>query len=147
MIVLIVFFFGFIVIQFFPPSFTRDNPPVTGEPKWDKPATREVFFKTCSDCHSNETRYPWYSSIAPVSWMVERDIRDGRKHFNVSEWNRSERGGEDAAEQVQKGEMPIGLYLLMHPSANLNAAEKKKFADGLMKTFGGNEHNVEEENE
>ena len=137
---------GFIAIQFIPSSFSRVNPPITGEPKWDSPETRVTFYKTCADCHSNESRFPWYSNIAPASWLVEQDIRKGRKHFNVSEWNISERGGEDAAEEVQKGAMPIGPYLLMHPGANLNPAEKKQFVEGLRKTFGGDstERGVEE---
>ncbi len=134
--VLIVFFVGFITIQFIPSSFSRINPPVTGEPKWDSPETRTTFLKTCADCHSNESRFPWYSSIAPVSWLIENDIRKGRKHFNVSEWNISERGGEKTTEEVQRGAMPIGPYLLMHPESNLTIAEKKKFLEGLMKTFG-----------
>jgi len=130
---------AFIGIQFIPSSFSRTNPPVTGEPAWDSPATRATFVRACSDCHSNESRFPWYSTIAPVSWLIESDIRDGRRHFNVSEWDRSERGGEDAAKEVDRGAMPIGPYLLMHPETNLNAAEKRIFVDGLRRTFGNSE--------
>lgn len=129
-------FIGMIVIQFIPSSFQRTNPPVTGEPPWSSPGTRATFMTACGDCHSNETVYPWYSRIAPVSWLVEKDVREGRRHFNISEWDRTARGGEDAAEEVQKGSMPVGPYLLLHPDANLNAAQKKIFVDGLMKTFG-----------
>ncbi len=124
-----------VAAQFIPSNFSRTNPPVTGEPKWDSPATRATFMKACGDCHSNETAYPWYSRIAPASLLIEKDVRDGRKHFNISEWDRSVRGGDDAAEEVQKGSMPIGPYLLMHPEANLNAAEKRTFVEGLKATF------------
>ncbi len=132
-----------IIIQFIPSSFSRTNPPVTGEPAWDAPATRATFMKACGDCHSNETVYPWYSRIAPASLLIENDIKDGRRHFNISEWDKSECGGDDAAEEVQKGSMPIGLYLLMHSEANLNAAEKMKFVEGLQKTFRASTVNAE----
>ena len=127
-----------VLIQFIPSSFSRTNPPVTCEPAWDSPATRATFMKACGDCHSNESVFPWYSRIAPASWLLEKDIRDGTKHFNISEWDKGTRGGNDAAEEVQKGSMPIGPYLLMHPEANLNAAEKKVFVEGLSATFNSN---------
>lgn len=123
------------IIQFIPSTFSRTNPPVTGEPAWDAPATRSTFMKACGDCHSNETVFPWYSRIAPASVLIENDIRDGRRHFNISEWDRSARGGDDAAEEVQKGSMPIGLYLLMHAEANLPAEQKRVFVKGLKATF------------
>ena len=128
----------FVAAQFIPSNFSRTNPPVTGEPKWDSPATRATFMKACGDCHSNESVYPWYSRIAPVSFAVENHIIEGRRHFNISEWDRSMRGGDDAAKEVQKGSMPIGPYLLLHPEANLNAAEKKVFVEGLNATFNSN---------
>jgi len=138
----------FIALQFVPSSFSRVNPPVTGEPTWDSPETRATFFKACADCHSNETRFPWYSRIAPVSWLLEKDIQQGRKHFNISEWDKSERGGDDAVEEVQKGAMPIGPYLLMHPETNFNLTEKRAFVEGLKKTFDGDSiDNENEENE
>ncbi len=125
-----------IVIQFFPTSTPMTNPPVTGEPPWDSAETRRTFFSACGDCHSNETVYPWYSSVAPASWMIARDVAEGRKYFNVSEWDKNNRGGTKAAEEVRIGRMPIGPYLLLHPEANLNAAEKKIFIEGLINTFG-----------
>ena len=135
-IVLIVLTILFILIQFLPSSFSRTNPPVTGGPKWDSPETQQTFSRLCADCHSNETQFPWYSAIAPASWFVESDVAAGRKHFNVSTWDKSEQGGDDAADQVNKGAMPIGSYLMMHPGANLNVKEKKQFVEGLQKTFG-----------
>jgi hypothetical protein len=139
-IILIVF----IVIQFIPLSLTHKNQPVTGEPQWNSPETRSTFFKACADCHSNETVFPWYSTIAPVSWLVESDISEGRKHFNISEWNQHNENGEKAAEEVQRGSMPSGLYLLMHSDANLNTADKKRFVEGLTATFGTSRHKQNE---
>lgn len=139
---------AFILIQFIPSSFDRTEPPVTAEPPWNSPETRSTFYTACGDCHSNRTVYPWYSRIAPGSWLIEQDIRKGRKHFNVSEWDRSQRGGEDAAGEVRKGSMPIGPYLLMHPEANFTAEQKLRFAEGLTATFGdGNDEQREQEAE
>ncbi len=139
-----VLFVIFCAIQFIPSSFPRENPPVTGEPRWNSAETRALFFKACADCHSNETRFPWYSTVAPVSWLVEDDVRSGRKHFNISEWDQHQRNGEEAAEEVRRGSMPPGLFLLMHPGANLNAEEKKRFIEGLTATFGESEHRQNE---
>ncbi len=130
----------FIAIQFIPSSLPHKNPIVTGEPQWNSLETRSTFFRACSDCHSNETVFPWYSTIAPVSWLVESDIQSGRKNFNISEWDQRKQNGEEAAEEVRHGSMPTGLYLLMHSDANLNAVEKKKFVEGLTATFGDSEH-------
>ena len=137
---LIVLLVTFIVIQFIPNTLTQENPPVSGEPKWDSPETRETFFKACADCHSNETRFPWYGTVAPISWMIENEVKNGRKHFNISEWDRRQQGGDKTADAVQRGAMPTGPYLLMHPRTNLNIEEKKKFVEGLMKTFRSTKH-------
>jgi len=133
-----------IAIQFIPSSLPHINPPVTGEPKWNSPETRATFFKACADCHSNETVFPWYSNVAPISWLVENDIREGRNHFNISEWDKRTANGDEAAEEVQRGSMPSGLYLLMHADANLNAVDKKRFAEGLTATFGTSHHKRKE---
>lgn len=124
-----------VLMQLIPSSYSRVNPPVTGEPAWNSSETRELFFNACADCHSNETRYPWYSTIAPISWMIENDVQNGRARLNVSTWDRSQRGGVDAADAVQRGAMPTGLYLMMHHSANYNSETKRRFVDGLQKTF------------
>ncbi len=137
---IVIFLIVFITIQFIPSSLSHENPQVTGEPKWNSEETRITFFKACADCHSNETKFPWYSNVAPISWVIESDVLSGRKHFNVSEWDRKAENGNDAAEEVQHGSMPTGLYLIMHSKANLNALEKKKFVEGLTATFGTSQH-------
>jgi hypothetical protein len=124
-------------IQLIPYGRDHKNPPVTGEPKWDSPRTHELFSRACNDCHSNETVWPWYSSVAPVSWLTQLDVTLGRKGFNVSEWGRPEENeGEKAAEEVREGKMPMFIYLPAHPQAKLNAQEKEELVKGLVATFG-----------
>jgi hypothetical protein len=126
----------FLAIQLIPYGHNHTNPPVQAEPPWDSPQTRETFYRACSDCHSNETVWPWYSNIAPVSWLVMHDVEEGRSRFNVSEWGRGRQSGDEAAGIVQEGEMPPIQYLPMHPNARLTDQEKAVFIQGLMATFG-----------
>ena len=81
---LLIIFILLIVIQFIPVD--RTNPPAVREPKWDSPQTRAFAVRACFDCHSNETKWPAYSYVAPISWLVADDVKDGRKHFNMSDW-------------------------------------------------------------
>lgn len=135
--VLIVLIIG---LQLVPYGRRHDNPPVTAEPAWDAPRTRELFVRACGDCHSNATRWPWYSHVAPVSWLVQRDVAEGREHFNVSEWGRPGRNeGEEAAAELARGSMPIRPYLLTHPEAKLAPADRQALISGLSRTFGGEE--------
>ena len=90
-----------LVAQLIPYGRVHSNPPVTLEPAWDSAATRELFFRACRDCHSNETVWPWYSHVAPVSWLVTSDVEEGREHFNVSVWDRPKQDGDEAAEMVR----------------------------------------------
>jgi hypothetical protein len=136
-----------ILIKFVPYGRNHTNPPVVAEPAWDSPQTRAFFFRACADCHSNETVWPWYSSIAPISWLVQRDVEEGRRAFNVSEWGRGDNSGDDAAETVQKGTMPPAMYLLTHPGARLTNTEKQAFIQGLQATFGGERGRQDESHE
>jgi hypothetical protein len=124
-------------IQFIPYGKDHINPKVVSEPKWDSPKTRELFMKACADCHSNESKYPIYSNVAPISWLVEHDIQEGRSKFNISMWgSQTKNEGEDAAEEIVHGEMPMSIYVLMHKEADLSKEEKQVLIDGLEKTFG-----------
>lgn len=124
-------------IQFIPYGKDHTNPPIMSEPQWDSPRTKEIFSRACADCHSNETKYPWYSNIAPISWLVAHDIDEGREHFNISMLGVQEKNKvKDAAEEVKEGEMPMLPYLITHPEARLNDTEKKELTEGLEKTFG-----------
>ena len=124
------------VLQLLPVGAPRDNPPVRAEPQWSSPRTRELFLRSCGDCHSNETRWPWYSRVAPVSWLVAHDVKGGRGHLNVSEWDRPQKDADEAAEEVRDGEMPLPLYLAAHPGARLSATERAELIAGLEATFG-----------
>ena len=125
-----------VAIQFVPYGREHSNPPVTLEPDWDSAKTRELFFRACRDCHSNETVWPWYSYVAPVSWLVSSDVNEGREHLNVSDWDRPDQHGDEAAEMVREGDMPLWFYLPLHARARLSPAERKRFIAGLERTFG-----------
>lgn len=138
---LIVAGVGIVAIQFLPVGHPRSNPPVTTEVEWSSAETRELFFRACGDCHSNESRWPWYSRVAPVSWWIAEHVRHGRGTLNVSEWS-VERFGEEAseaAETVREGTMPTLDYLRMHPEARLSDSENARLIAGLEATFGVHE--------
>ncbi len=132
---------GVLLLQLVPYGRAHDNPPTVQEPNWDSAQTRELAARACYDCHSNTTVWPWYSNIAPVSWLVQRDVDEGREHLNFSDWNQShaEHGQkegevEELGEVVLEGEMPPPNYLLTHPEARLTQAELAALAAGLLAT-------------
>ncbi len=127
----------FMLIQMVPYGRNHTNPPVVSTPNWDSPRTQELFARACADCHSHATVWPWYSHVAPVSWLVQRDVDEGRAKFNVSLWGVQRKNeGDEAAETVETGEMPFRPYLLMHPEARLTETEKSALIQGLIATFG-----------
>ena len=128
-----------LAFQLVPYGRDHSNPLVTAEPAWNAPETRALFFKACRDCHSNETVWPWYSSVAPFSWLVASDVAEGRSHFNVSTWGPESEHGDDAAEELEEGEMPLWFYLPLHPEARLSDAERTALIQGLEATFGSGE--------
>jgi hypothetical protein len=125
-----------VVSQLVPYGRNHQNPAVVAEPLWDSPQTRELAVRACFDCHSNETQWPWYSNVAPMSWLVQSDVDEGRDELNFSEWNRSQ-DADEAAETVREGEMPPRSYLLTHPDARLTDAQLTELADGLARTLDG----------
>jgi len=138
---------GFVAIQLVPYGRAHTNPPVTGEPAWDSQVTRDLAVRACFDCHSNETTWPWYANVAPVSWLLQRHVDEGREKLNFSEWGSGEQETEDMVELVREGEMPPWDFLLMHPEAKLSDAEQQALIDGLTKTFGAGEGGGGEERE
>lgn len=120
-----------IIIQFIPAS--RTNPPITAG--LDAPLeVISVFKKSCYDCHSHETEWPWYSNIAPVSWLVSSDVEDGRSHLNFSKWGNLSRKDkvkmkEEIWEEIEKGNMPLWKYRILHPDANLTQEDKNLIRD------------------
>lgn len=125
-----------VALQLVPYGRTWSNPAVSAEPAWDSPHTRMLAVNACFDCHSNQARRPWYGNIAPVSWLVQHDVDEGRQKLNFSEWNRPQDEAGDAAEAVQDGEMPPALYKLMHAESRLSAADREALIAGLTKTLG-----------
>jgi len=120
-------------IQFI--TVNRSNPPVTG--KIDAPSNVLSILKaSCFDCHSNETEWPWYSYVAPVSFLVSADVEDGRKRVNFSEWDKYDEEKRakklDAIiEEVEEGEMPLSKYTLMHPDAKMDQAKIRVLKDWI----------------
>ena len=128
-----------LAIQLVPYGRDHANPPAGRLAAWDSPRTEELARRACFDCHSNQTRWPWYAAVAPVSWRIQTHVAEGRTKLNFTAFDpgsekMTEASGE-AAETVTKGEMPPLDYALMHPEARLSAAEKQALANGLQLTF------------
>jgi hypothetical protein len=136
-IIAIVLFVAFVAIQFIRPDFT--NPPIeaakTLEATAQVPADVEaILTRSCTDCHSNATVYPWYSNIQPSAWFLADHIKEGRRELNFSEWGtyndkRKKRKLEEICEQVETKEMPLPSYLWIHRGARLSDDEIKKICD------------------
>jgi hypothetical protein len=124
-----------LVAQLVPYGRDHTNPTVTAEPPWNAPATRALAERACFDCHSNETRWPWYSKVAPLSWLVQADVEEGRRDLNFSEWTRRYDEADESGETVRKHEMPPQSYLLLHPAAKLSNVEREQLAAGLDATI------------
>ena len=123
-----------VLIQYIPVSTA--NPPVTRDAHWNSPATRALAKRACFDCHSNETRWPWYARIAPASFLMANQVTDGRRDLNFSEWDKPQRSRmDDVQREVDNGDMPSWDYVLLHPEAKLSAAEKARLIDGLKATY------------
>jgi hypothetical protein len=92
------------------------------------PEVAATLQRACGDCHSNRTRWPWYSAVAPVSWFVADHVNHGRRHLNLSEWppadaERAREMPRAACREAREGRMPLRSYLLLHPGARLAEAE------------------------
>jgi len=127
---------GFLAIQAIPYGRDHSNPKTVREPTWDSTQTRTLARQACFGCHSNLTEYPWYSNVAPVSWLLERDVEDGRKVVNFSEWNRPQDTDLAAVvESLENDEMPPWYYRLIHDDARLSALERQQLRVGLVRTW------------
>jgi hypothetical protein len=136
-IVVLILALAFVVIQFIRPDRTNppENPADTIEASTQIPAdVGAILSRSCADCHSNRTMYPWYSNVAPVSWFLADHIRDGRRELNFSVWNtydnrRKERKLDAICDQVDIGEMPLSSYLWIHWDAKLQSGDAEKICD------------------
>jgi hypothetical protein len=130
---------GLLLLQLHPYGRTQTNPPVLAEPVWDRAETRRLTVRACYDCHSNETYWPWYSQIAPLSMQLYNHVTEGRQALNFSEWNSQAWEADDLdrlIEVVQKGQMPPTDYLVLNPQARLTTAETGQLINGLIATLG-----------
>ena len=140
--ILVLLLIALIVIQFFHPPKNRAAGPQPNHLSARYAVSAEVnaiLEKACNDCHSNNTRYPWYSKLQPVDWWMDDHIKEGKKELNLDEYtSRSLRYQykklEEISEQVEKGGMPLDSYTWIHKDAKLTENEKKlliSWADGL----------------
>ena len=136
-----------VAIQFVPYGRDHVNPEPSARPAWDSDRTEALARRACFDCHSNETRWPAYASIAPVSWIVQHDVEEARSKLNFSEFDREQRRADDAAVEVEEGDMPLKGYLLLHPDARLDEAQRQELVRGLKATFGGADEDEDEDEE
>jgi hypothetical protein len=116
-----------VLIQLVPGD--RSNPPVTADIP-TPPDVKGILKRACYDCHSNQTVWPWYSRLAPLSWLLARDVQEGREELNFSTWDRyrpSEQGKKlkKSWEEVQEGEMPPWYYVALHRDATLTDADRQ----------------------
>lgn len=118
-------------------SLTHTNPPVTREARWNAPATRALAQRACFDCHSNETVWPWYSYVSPLSLLIRHNVNEGREYLNFSAWDQPNADIETMVELIRNGEMPTWDYLLAHPEAKLSATEQEALIAGLEATLAG----------
>ena len=123
-----------VVIQLVPYGRDHTNPPGGRQIAWDSPRTHELITDACMDCHSNLTKWPWYSNVAPISWLVQSHVDDGRDELNLST---GEPEVEKMVEVIRDGSMPPWTYKLTHPGARLSEQEKQELIRGLEATFGG----------
>ncbi len=117
-----------VAIQFIQPD--RTNPVSSPDKSFaavakPNPEVAAIIERSCRDCHTNDTVWPWYSRVAPVSWLVASDVKDGRAHVNFSEWSyyspdMSRLRLKEVCNEAKAGEMPIWFYTLMHPRTKLS---------------------------
>ncbi len=132
---LIALIFLFLLIQVIPYGRRHNNPPVVKEPVWDSPETKVYFDNSCADCHSNRTIWPWYSSIAPISWVIQHHVDEGRQKLNLSALGHQKNDISEMADLIWERSMPPQDYLLMHPKAVRESKDLQAFIRGLERTF------------
>jgi len=128
---LVVGLVGFGAIQLVPYGWWHENPPVTQDAPWPDADSAALARAACYSCHSNETDWPLYSYVAPMSWLVRRDVEDGRHDLNFSEWDRDAGEADDAVDALLDGSMPPERYTRLHADARLDDAEIERLVGAL----------------
>jgi len=135
-----------VAIQFIPVD--RSNPPVEEEIVV-APQVQAILKRACYDCHSNETKWPWYSQIAPVSWLLAWDVHEGREELNFSTWNRyspkkRNKFIKEIWEEIEEGEMPPWFYLPLHPEGSLSDQDRTLLRDWTKSVFLPHENEIDD---
>ena len=125
-----------LIIQVVPYGRDHENPKTVQEIEWNTPETRALASNACMDCHSNLTAWPWYTSIAPISWLTTRDVEEGRAELNFSEWQLPQEADlEEVVEVIREQEMPPLQYRAIHSEARLTDAERQQLERGLVASW------------
>jgi len=119
------------LIQLVPFGHDHTNPPTVSEPQWVNPEARALVKEHCFQCHSNETAWPWYSNIAPASWLIAMDVKEGRQAFNFSDWQANPGEVDEMVQEIQSGGMPPIQYWLFHPNSKMNDQQKQQLIQAL----------------
>jgi hypothetical protein len=125
-------------VQFVPYGWWHENPPIVQDAPWPDAESERIARQSCYSCHSNETEWPAYSYVAPMSWLVRSDVERGREELNFSDWDEFGDEADDAVEVVDEGEMPPGRYTMIHRDATLSASERDTLLRALI-AMGGEE--------
>ena len=121
----------FVLLQLVPYGWWHENPPVRADAPWPDAESAALARDACYSCHSNETDWPLYSYVAPMSWLVRADVESGRDELNFSDWDEDGDRADKAAEAVAAGEMPPRRYTLLHPEARLSDEEVARLIAAL----------------
>ena len=119
------------LIQFIPLGRNHKNPATVSEPQWSSPEARVLVKEHCFQCHSNESSWPWYSNIAPASWLIQFDVDAARRKFNFSDWNSNPGDLNEMVKAIQSGKMPPAQYWIFHPNSRLNNQQKQDLLNAL----------------
>lgn len=134
-----------LAIQLVPYGREHPNPEPDEDPvAWRTPAAANAFAAACADCHTNRTDWPWYSNVAPMSWLVTLDVERGRDEWNVSD-GEAEDEADDAVELIASGAMPPTRYELAHPEARLSAEEQAALVAALQQLDEGEDRADDED--
>ena len=127
----------FALIQLVPYGRAHANPKPTKSAMLAGAQANQIFTDACADCHSYKTEWPWYTNVAPASWLVQNDVEEGRGNLNLSAWDTPQPPLDDVTEKIQSGEMPPLKYKIMpnHAKARLSDKEKAVLIASMRKLY------------